>query len=136
MTTTIQAGDRHWRWIRHDGDRLYDVGTNADGTLHNPNNYPADTVRAAIAGAEQRLHERRSKAAKKAAQTRQARKERLVYETARRIVDGHVFGPRRNCCICGRGLGDEQSIERGIGSECWQLVLDIIRQLAAQGTPL
>jgi hypothetical protein len=136
VTATAQARDHRWRWIRHEGAELLDVGTNADGTLHNPNGYPADTVRAAIAGAERRRHERRSKAAKKAAQTRQARKERLVYQTARRIVDGHAFGPRDTCCICERGLGDPESIQRGIGSDCWQTVLDLIRRLSGQDTPL
>ena len=49
-----------------------------------------------------------------------------VYQAAQRITDGHTFGPSSHCAICGKGLDDNQSIERGIGSECWQYVLERI----------
>jgi Family of unknown function (DUF6011) len=116
-----------WKWINHQGTRLLDIGIDPDGSLHNPNGYPADTVRAAVAAAEHRSHERRSRSARKAAETRRRRQDRRVYEAARRIIGREVFGPRDACYICGRGLGDSESIQRGIGSECWQLVLDVIR---------
>lgn len=115
-----------WRWIRHEGAGLYDIGVNADGSLHNPNGYPDATVRAAVAAAGERRRQRRSKAAEKAAETRRKRTEQRVYEVARLIVDGHVFGPASCCQICGRGVDDPDSIERGIGSDCWQRVLTFI----------
>jgi len=120
----------NYRWIRHDGDKLHDVGVNPDGSLHNPNGYPDDVVRAAVAGADERCHQRRSTAAAKAAETRRRRQDKRVYDTARRITNGEGFGPRDNCVICGRGLGDAHSVRRGVGSECWQSVLELL--IAAQ----
>ena len=60
------AGSRY-KWVNHEGERLYEVGILADGTLHNPRGYPDDVVRAAVLAADARKHERRSRAAKKAA---------------------------------------------------------------------
>lgn len=107
-------------------DRLWSVGIEADGTLFNPNNYPDDIVRAAVAAADARRHERRSGAAKKAAVTRAQRKQNKIRIAAQRIVATQGIGPRRDCYVCGRGLGDPQSIARGIGSECWQDVLTLV----------
>jgi len=119
-----------WKWIRHDDAMLRDIGVNDDGSLHNPNGYPDDTVRAAIQAAQERRGQRRSEAATRAAGTRRKRTQARIYEVARRIVDGHMFGPSGHCEICGRGLDDPDSIERGIGSECWQFVLDCIKPTA------
>jgi hypothetical protein len=120
-----------YKWVNHNGMKLYEVGILPDGALHNPRGYPDEIVRAAVLAADQRWHEHRSKAAKKAAVTRQERQEKRVYAVAARIVQGRKFGPRNNCIICGRGLGDAQSIARGIGSECWQGVLGEIARLRA-----
>lgn len=115
-----------WKWVRHEGAMLYSIGVNPDGSLHNPNGYPEGTVRAAVAAAEQRRHQRRSTAAKKAAETKRRRQEKRTYDIVQRIGAGERFGPRSHCVICKRGLDDPQSINRGIGSECWQAVLDHI----------
>lgn len=112
-----------WKWVRHEGSILLDVGVNPDGTLHNPNGYPDELVRSGIAGAEARRHERRREAAVRAAETRRLRQERKVYDAVRRIASGELLGPRRACFICGRGLDDPDSKRRGIGSDCWQSVL-------------
>jgi hypothetical protein len=119
-------GKYMWKWVRHEGQMYYDIGWADDGSMYNPHGYPEDVVEDALLGAIERRAERRSKAAKQAAETRRIRKEKRVYEVARQIVDGHAFGPRKHCYICGRGLGDPESIERGIGSDCWQDVLTII----------
>jgi hypothetical protein len=120
-----------YKWVSH-SDRLRDVGILLDGTLHNPNGYPDDDVRSAVLSADARLHERRSDAAKKAVATRKIRTAKRVYAIAKRItLNGEPIGPRASCIICGRGLGDQQSIDRGIGSECWQQVLDEIKNQAA-----
>lgn len=137
-------GDCKWKWIWRTPDdeakaksgdwkigasaeKFKDVGILADGTLHNPNNYPEDILRAALNRAAIRLHEWRSKSAKLAAVTRKKRVERKTYEVAQRfIATGRFEGPRHHCYICGKGLNDRESITRGVGSECWQKVLEII----------
>jgi hypothetical protein len=106
---------------------MRDVGILADGTLHNPNGYPEDVVRASVLVAVERKRERRSQAAKKAASTRAIRRERKIYEIAKKIGLGHKDGPATHCILCNTELGDPQSIGRGIGSDCWQLVMDKIQ---------
>lgn len=118
-----------YRWVHHGAGKLFNVGILPDGSVYNPNNYPEETVRAAVLAADARRHERRSNAAKKAARTRQERQAKEVYVTAQRIVSGAQAGPRKRCCICGRGLDDPQSVERGIGSECWQGVLSAVERI-------
>jgi hypothetical protein len=128
------AMNSKWAWVWRDAERIerfYSVGIEADGALFNPNGYPEAIVRAAIVAAEAHLHERRSKAAKKAATTRDDRQRRRVWVIARGIVDKQQTGPRQHCCVCGRGLGDPQSIARGIGSECWESVLDQVSIITA-----
>jgi hypothetical protein len=118
----------HWDSPCH-LDRFYRVGIQADGTLHNPNSYPEDAVRAVVLAADARKHERRSQAAKKAATTREARQQQRVWLIAKRLADKQQTGPRGHCYVCGRGLSDPPSIARGIGSECWQGVLDQISSI-------
>jgi Family of unknown function (DUF6011) len=119
-----------WQWIyHHDGNQtltLRQVGVDADGSLYNPNGYSEHIVREALAAAEERDRQRRSDGAKKAAITRRRRIERRVYAIAQRILRNENCGPRHKCAICGRGLDDPESIQRGIGSECWQGVLQIV----------
>jgi hypothetical protein len=121
-----------WGWIHHEGETLRSIGILPDGTLWNPNGYREELVRAAIAAASARVHERRSQAAKKAAETRARRRERHVLTAARRLVVEQNIGPREHCYVCGRGLADPESITRGIGSECWQDVLKLIAILRAK----
>jgi hypothetical protein len=107
-----------------DGTRaLYNVGIFADGTLYNPRGYPEDIVRAAVLAANQRRAQRRSQSAKKAAITRAAGREKKIYEVVEKLQLGHKYGPASHCVVCGKGLGDPESIERGIGSDCWQVIL-------------
>jgi hypothetical protein len=124
-----------YKWVHHGGQTLYAVGINNDGTLQNPNDYPEQLVREAIQEADARHRQRRSDAAKKAAVTRHARQEQQVYRIAKWIVEGRKIGPRASCCICGRGLGDQESIQRGVGSECWQGVLSAIKRDAEEKGP-
>ena len=124
--STTQQRDTKYCWVHHNGERLRNVGILADGSLFNPNNYPDETVRAAVLAANERVRARRCEAAKKAARTRTQHRERLVYTTVQRIVAGHQTGPSSHCCICGKGLGDTASIERGTGLDCWQEILNIL----------
>lgn len=128
-----------WRQVispNEGGGMLFDVGILDDGTLHNPKGYPDDQVRAAVLAAEarrrERQHERRSAGAKKAAITRARRKEKRIAEAAKLLVAGKGIGNRSHCFVCKRGLSDPELIERGIGSECWQGVLDGAERLMCQ----
>jgi hypothetical protein len=58
--------DRKYKWIWNGTERLFEVGILADGTSHNPRGYPEGLVRAAVLAANERRHERKSQAAKKA----------------------------------------------------------------------
>ena len=131
MPATGEDSVSTYRWVHHEGGKLYDVGILADGSLHNPRNYPVDVVRAAVLAADARRHERRSRSALKAAQTRKRRTQARVHQIAARIVAGHRVGPRQHCALCGRGLDDPASVARGIGSECWQ---DVLVEIEARRT--
>jgi hypothetical protein len=116
-----------WHWVFHPHDRtqrLRDVGVLKDGALHNPNAYDETLVREAIRQATSDLHQRRSERSKKAAATRRERHEKRVHEIAQRLVDVENRG--RRCACCGKRIWDTESVARGIGSECWQSVLDAI----------
>jgi hypothetical protein len=137
MASDNKPRDRKWRWIYYNEDpaklyhsesRLYDVGILADGSLHNPNGYPPNRVRAAIAAAIQRRKERRSASAKKAAVTRSRRHELKVDAAARKIETQTRLGPREHCYCCGKALVDAESIQLGIGPECWQRILRRIEE--------
>jgi hypothetical protein len=106
-----------YKWVWHEGTRLFEVGGLDDGSLHNPRGYPPEIVRAAVMAADAQWHARRSAAAKKAAVTRQRRQERRVHQAAQRIANKQETGPRTNCFVCGRHLDHSASIQRGIGSE-------------------
>ena len=119
----------YWKMVwGADGGALRDVGIAADGTLHNPHGYPEELVRASIAGALDRQRARRSAAAQKAAKTRKARQEAKVYEVVEGIASGKAYGPADNCVCCWKGLDDPESIRRGIGSDCWQRVLKLVKE--------
>lgn len=120
-----------WRYVTHGDGRLYDIGINDDGTLHNPNGYPPEDVRVACEAAAERRHQRRKVAAAKGAETRRRRRDRRVHEVARRIAENNPFGPSTTCVVCKRGLDDPQSIARAVGSECWQDVLERIDERAS-----
>jgi hypothetical protein len=122
--TGIKPG--RWRFIIHDGVQYASVGINPDGTLHNPNGYPEDKVRAAITFACDRRHQRRSEAARKAAETRARRRERKVTEIVTLLRSGGRLTPAANCRICRRPVDDPESVARGIGSDCWQDILAAI----------
>jgi hypothetical protein len=117
-----------YKWVYHGNytEKLYDVGINADGSLHNPRGYPEDIVRQAVIKAGEANHKRRSEAAKRAAVTREERRERLVYQVADQLLLGGKLTSRNSCMICGKRVFDKASKERGIGSDCWQGVLSAI----------
>ena len=126
--------DARFKWVHHGNERLFNVGIWADGSLWNPNSYPEDVVREAVQAAVVRRHERRSNAAKKAAETRVSRRRDKIYIAARCVRERQGIGARRHCYVCGRHLDDAVSIKRGIGPECWQEVLSQIEALVSHAT--
>ena len=115
-----------YRWVHHEDDVLFEIGVHPDGTLYNPRGYPEDIVRAAVTAADERKRQRRQASARKAAATRKRRKALRVHDVARRILRDETCGPRAACVVCGRRLDDPRSVERGIGPECWQGVLEAV----------
>jgi uncharacterized protein DUF6011 len=63
---------------------------------------------------------------------RRRRIDRKVNEIAAALVAGRKLGPARHCVVCRRALDDPSSIDRGIGSECWQTVLGLVEQICAE----
>lgn len=122
---------QRWNWIDHNGTKITNpkiengVGT-ADG------DHPELLILEALVGTNRRWAARRSAAAKKAAVTRAERVEKLVYQEANALLAGRGFRPGLRCWICGKKITDEQSKSRGIGSDCWQRVLQITQALGAE----
>jgi hypothetical protein len=124
--------DSMWRSITHPDDRnqtLSNLGIYADGNLHNPNGYSDDLVRRAVENAQAKLMARRQASAAKAAVTRKRRAEQRVNQIAQWIVEGRKTGPSNRCHNCHRALDDQVSIARGIGSECWQVILRVVERM-------
>ena len=125
-----------YRWCHGpNGETLFDIGILTDGSLRNPHGYPDDVVRAAVLAADARRLAQRSGAAKKAAETRKQRRLKRTAFVAQRVLAGHGIGARQSCGICGRGLGDPASIARGVGSECWQDVLNLVSAASGGDAP-
>lgn len=120
---------QRWRWVWHEGQRITWPEFRADGTAH-AEGITERTALEALVSANRRQHERRSKAASKAADTRARRRERLVYEVAQRLKDGGTLTPSARCIFCRRALSDAESRARGIGAECWQGALKVAEGMA------
>ena len=112
-----------WRYIRRDGEQFNSIGVRTDGTLFNPNGYPEPVVRDVITWAEDRLKERRSRAAIKAGVTRAKRQELRVHRMAEKLLADERIPPTHYCYCCRRKLVDQESIDRSVGPECWDRVL-------------
>jgi hypothetical protein len=119
---------QRWKWIRHGDRRLINVVFRADGTAtaddgstHEP--VLEEVALAALVTANRDLNAERSAAARKAAETRKKRHDRRVYAIVEALRHGQQLTPSGKCRCCGKGLTDDESRRRGIGSECWQGVL-------------
>ncbi len=124
-----------WHFIPHKGERLFSVGILPDGTLWNPNRYPEDLVREAVFEADERrrqkIAENRGRGAKKAAVTRARRREMELLTVAKKMLRDEKIGPALRCVLCFKALTDPLSINRGIGPECWQHVLQRMERVRA-----
>lgn len=131
LASRFKRETKRWYWVRRPGSKerirnpclqIKDrriVFVSADG-----DHSSAEVVRSVYEAVVAR-HERRKESAKKAAVTRAKRMDRKVYAAARALKENRLR-PGINCIVCGRGLGDEESISRGIGSDCWQSVLNVL----------
>ncbi len=48
-----------------------------------------------------------------------SRQDLRIHSEAVRIRSGGQLAPSNHCRVCGRLCTDSQSIERGVGPECW-----------------
>jgi hypothetical protein len=131
---------KHFRWRRvygpptepHGDTRVYrNCWIEPTGELHNPNQYPEAEVRAAIEEADIREANRLAGAMKRRVATRKQRRELRIHEVARKILARAAIDEKR-CYICRKKLADLESVARGIGTECWQRVLDEVTKLKTE----
>ena len=115
--------DTKYKRVRRQGGGLL---TDFDDALLNPIGYDDDLTRSAIEEAEAQRHARRKEAAAKAAVTRKRRLEKRVAHVAEWILRGNALSARDYCAVCGKELNDPQSTSRGIGPECWQVILKAV----------
>lgn len=127
----------HYRWLSHNGEYLSSVGINSDGTLWNPNGYREDIVRAAVLRADEEyraeITKNRKEGAQQAAQTRKRRHKIKLQAIVKKMLRDEHIGPSTHCVLCKKQLSDPQSLERGIGTECWQNVLSAVEEARRQG---
>jgi hypothetical protein len=125
----ILKGDTVYSSIGFGPNALHGVRILRDGSLWNPNGYPEERIREAVLAANERHLAKRSKAAQEGAKTRAARQQRQTAQLVKRYLSGqHIVGPLPNCAICGKAIDDQQSIERGVGSDCWQKLLQAVEE--------
>lgn len=118
-----------WKFAYHpNGERLRDIGLEANGSLINPRGYPEERVRAALLEAQTRRAQKRAAAAAKAVATKARRRALKMEHIMRVAIGGQSIGPQERCALCSRHLTDSTSIQRGIGSECWGGVLRTIER--------
>ena len=132
----VKKGVSRWQWIRTANGIMKSpalwiesgvvVRIEADGD-HTP-----DEIVRAIYTALTGRRERRRESAARAAVTRAKRRQLKVERVVQRYRETGVLTPSKKCRICGRALDDYESIQRGIGSECWQGVLSIITAAKAR----
>jgi hypothetical protein len=120
-----QVMARGQQYFTHPSSRLYNVGINADGSLHNPYGYPEDIVRSSIADRERV----RANGVLCGVKTRAHRREDQIWQAVKLWRKGELT-PARECRCCHKDLTDPPSIARGIGPECWPRVLGWDRKVA------
>jgi hypothetical protein len=115
----------HWRALYAEpGVGVYrNVWIEEDGSLHNPHQYPDEEVRVAVLKADARQVARKTEASERAVATRRRRQAAKIHEAAKRILSKIGIGKQDRCFCCSKVLTDATSIDRGIGSDCWQHVL-------------
>jgi Family of unknown function (DUF6011) len=130
---------KKYKWVAYHGERYYSVGHEKDGILYNPNGYREESVQAILEEIAERRRQRKADGIRRAVATRAKRRELRINEVAMAILRGEGIGNQGECACCKKLLADPESIDRSIGPECWQNVLDMVqrhkerRVLAATG---
>jgi hypothetical protein len=119
---------RRYRSFNRNGERYTHIGIEADGTLYNPHNYPEEKVREVVLWADDTRRQQRADAIKRGVETRRKRRENKIIEIAKTLLAGNGIGNQDWCACCKKILNDPESIDRGIGPECWQQVLAAIER--------
>lgn len=126
---------RGWKWIRlpsgHKARNVRIVDEGGVSRLHFEGDFSETDVRQAALTTLRRDKQIRSEAAKKAALVRQIRVEQKVHLIAKLYIANRLH-PSCVCGLCGRELEDNSSIQRGVGTECWQRVLQKVEMLTSQ----
>jgi hypothetical protein len=122
-----------WHWIMlPDRGRVFNVALATDGgqvkRLEFEGKADQGEVLSAIIGSQRRKRQRRKEAAARGAETRKRRRVSQNYRVAKSIIEGR-FKPSLVCACCRRKLTDRESLKRGIGSECWAEIKQVIEQL-------
>ena len=117
-----------YRWLPSGDRALFDVGIWDDGTLHNPNNYPEAEVRTAVAAADERHRVQRQAGIARGVATRARRRALRIDRIAARMLIT-TLPSATSCQVCGRRLRDQVSMERAIGPECWDHVLQAVERV-------
>lgn len=120
---------KKYSYVKYQGNRYYNIGQEQDGTFYNPKNYPHEIVWEILEWIAEEKRQRKADAIRRGVATRKRRRELKINEIAMALIRGDGIGSQMVCACCKKVLGDPESIERGIGPECWQHVLDMIERI-------
>lgn len=116
LASMVKKGESRWKWIGEmRRPALWMEGGAVVRTESAGDHTPEEITRAIYETLKRRRDLRRAE--------RTRRRELKVQRVVRRYFESGVFKPGHKCELCGRKLHDRESIERGIGPECWQKVL-------------
>jgi Family of unknown function (DUF6011) len=136
----IPKGRAEWSWIRNGETKITGVRISHNGSeiteAHSDNVASTNLIVSAVLGALQRRRSKRSKSALKAAETRKLRRDAKVNWIAKELISNRTFKPTYQCRVCGKKITDTESMERGIGSDCWQTVLEAIQRILNASEPI
>lgn len=91
-------------------------------------------VLAALVESRRKRRQRRKESARRGVETRNRRRASQDYAVAKAIVEG-LFTPQPWCACCKRMLSDGESVNRGVGSECWNAIKGIIDRMKIEADP-
>ncbi len=109
--------------VEHDGKQIIA----ATASITNGRMPTATEIVRAVYGAESRRLAKRKRAAEKAAATRERRHTNQLYRVARAYLDNQLV-PGTHCVLCHKRLTDPVPLARGIGPECFGMVLQAVER--------
>lgn len=136
VTQASKWSSHRWQWIRTTGGTIrkpevrIERGEIVSATSDPPR--PTQEIVRAVYDATARRAAKRAEAANKAATTRQHRQATLTYKLAATWLATAKLPPSLRCNLCKKPLTDPDAIERGIGSECWQNILNAAQEIRSR----